>query len=90
MGYWFVAMVFLWGGVGGLPLSAKAARFGLCFARGGVVVVGRIVDVERSHRTVPDSDGTETIVSIRLRWSPSTPPTAGKCGSRRSSRERAR
>lgn len=27
MGYWFVAMVFLWGGVGGLPLSANAARF---------------------------------------------------------------
>ncbi|WP_030515880.1 DUF3592 domain-containing protein [Nocardia sp. NRRL WC-3656] len=62
MGYWFVAMVFLWGGMGGLPLSAQAARFGLRFARDGVVVAGRIVDVERSHRAVLDRNGTETIV----------------------------
>ncbi len=64
MGYWFVAMVFLWGGVGGLPLSAEAARFGLRFARDGAVVAGRIVAVERGHRTVPDSDGTETTVEF--------------------------
>ncbi|MFI7194105.1 hypothetical protein ACIBQ0_30635 [Nocardia nova] len=62
MGYWFVAMVFLWGGVGGLPLSAKGARFGLRFARDGIVVAGRIVDVERGHRAVLDRNGTETIV----------------------------
>lgn len=83
MGYWFVAMVFLWGGVGGLPLSAKAARFGLRFARDGVVVAGRIVDLERSHRTVPDSDGTETIVEY------SSPVVAFRTADGREMRESA-
>ncbi len=59
MGY---SLVFFCGGQGGLPLSAKAARFGLRFARGGIAASGRIVDVERGRRTVLDSDGGETIV----------------------------
>ncbi|WP_196054824.1 DUF3592 domain-containing protein [Nocardia aurantiaca] len=42
-------------------MSTKAARTGLRFARDGIVVPGRVVDIERSRRTVVDDEGSDTI-----------------------------
>ncbi|MFE3190551.1 DUF3592 domain-containing protein [Nocardia sp. NPDC059240] len=59
---WFgVIFLFLAVGVATVPLSAKAARLGMRFARDGVVVPGRIVDIERTSKTVVDDDGNDTI-----------------------------
>lgn len=62
LGYWSVAIVFLGVGVGGLRVSAKAARFGVRFVRAGVVEPGRVVDIERRHETEVDIDGDESVV----------------------------
>ncbi|WP_405493983.1 DUF3592 domain-containing protein [Nocardia sp. NBC_00511] len=60
MGFW-IASWFLLMGLASVPLSSKAGRLGMRFARDGVVVPGEIVDIEKSRTETHNRVGPETI-----------------------------